>query len=385
MSLPSGEIRESFLRFFAERGHRRLASAPLVPDSDPTLMFVNAGMVPFKRVFLGEEARDYTRATTSQKCMRVSGKHNDLENVGRTPRHHTFFEMLGNFSFGDYFKAEAIEFAWALLTEKRRLLGRTTSSCRSFEEDDEAYDIWRDRIGLPESKLYRLDEKENFWSMGDTGPCGPCSEIHFDWGALPEHPDDDPSSETGSLHGDLEPGLHAVQPRRRTGPMTPLPKPSIDTGRRASSAGRPCSREKRSTWESDSFTPLIARAGELTNIAPGSDAEEQDVSLARRRRPCARAHVPDRGRRPAEQRRPGLRPAPHPAPRLRATGSCSVRTRPSSMRVADKVIDRDAGSAYPELSERPPLVHHRSDQARGGALPRDAVEGAWTLLDGEIE
>ena len=165
MSLPSREIRETFLRYFEDRGHRRVSSASLLPDSDPTLMFVNAGMVPFKRLFLGEESRDYTRATTSQKCMRVSGKHNDLENVGRTPRHHTFFEMLGNFSFGDYFKEEAIEFAWALLTEG---VGFSPDDlCVSvFEDDDEAYDIWKDRIGLPESKLYRLDEKENFWSMG---------------------------------------------------------------------------------------------------------------------------------------------------------------------------------------------------------------------------
>ena len=146
MSLPSREIRETFLRYFEENGHRRVSSASLVPDSDPTLMFVNAGMVPFKRLFLGEETRDYTRATTSQKCMRVSGKHNDLENVGRTPRHHTFFEMLGNFSFGDYFKEEAIEYAWELLTEG---VGFSPDDLvvSVFEDDDEAYDIWKDRIG----------------------------------------------------------------------------------------------------------------------------------------------------------------------------------------------------------------------------------------------
>ena len=179
MSLPSREIRETFLSYFEERGHRRVASSPLVPESDPTLMFVNAGMVPFKRAFLGEETRDYVRATSSQKCLRVSGKHNDLENVGRTARHHTFFEMLGNFSFGDYFKEEAIEQAWGLLIEGVGF--NPDNLCISvFEEDDEAYDIWKNKIGIPESKLYRLDEKQNFWSMGDTGPCGPCSEIHFD-------------------------------------------------------------------------------------------------------------------------------------------------------------------------------------------------------------
>src|SRR5262245_35180425 len=172
MALSANEIRETFLRFFEERGHRRVASASLVPEGDPTLLFTNAGMVPFKRTFLGEETRPYARATTSQKCMRVSGKHNDLENVGRTPRHHTFFEMLGNFSFGDYFKREAIEYAWQLVTQDfgiapERLVATV------FREDDEAFGLWREGIGLPAEKVIRLDEAENFWSMGETGPCGP--------------------------------------------------------------------------------------------------------------------------------------------------------------------------------------------------------------------
>jgi len=171
------EIRESFLRFFEARSHRVVASSSLIPESDPTLMFTNAGMVQFKRVFTGEETRGYTRAATAQKVMRVSGKHNDLENVGRTPRHHTFFEMLGNFSFGDYFKQEAIEWAWELLTQVYGLRSEDLA-VSVFREDDEAHAIWANRIGVPEAKVYRLDEKENFWSMGDTGPCGPCSEIH---------------------------------------------------------------------------------------------------------------------------------------------------------------------------------------------------------------
>ncbi len=167
MPITAREIRETFLGFFESKGHERVASASVVPSSDPTLMFVNAGMVPFKRVFLAEESRAYSRATSSQKCMRVSGKHNDLENVGRSHRHHTFFEMLGNFSFGDYFKAEAIEFAWELLTQ-RYGIPSDQLVVSVFREDDEAFDLWRDSIGLPEDRIYRLDEEENFWSMGDT-------------------------------------------------------------------------------------------------------------------------------------------------------------------------------------------------------------------------
>ena len=182
MSRPAKEIREEFLRFFEGRGHQRVKSASVVPESDPTLMFVNAGMVPFKRIFLGEETRSYTRATTAQKCIRVSGKHNDLENVGRTPRHHTFFEMLGNFSFGDYFKLEAIESAWELLTNGMGIPGDDLA-VSVFRDDDEAAALWRDEIGLSEDKIYRLDEKENFWAMGDTGPCGPCSENQVIWPA----------------------------------------------------------------------------------------------------------------------------------------------------------------------------------------------------------
>ena len=155
MGPSSKDIRELFLEFFESKGHSRQASSSLVPQDDPTLMFINAGMVPFKRLFLGEETRSYSRATTSQKCMRVSGKHNDLENVGRTPRHHTFFEMLGNFSFGDYFKADAIDFAWELLTQKLEL-SPDRLAVSVFTEDDEAYAMWRDNVGVPESKIYRL-------------------------------------------------------------------------------------------------------------------------------------------------------------------------------------------------------------------------------------
>src|SRR5213592_890559 len=174
-------IREEFLRFFEGRGHQRVPSSSLIPAQDPTLLFTNAGMNQFKDVFLGREERPYRRATTSQKCMRVSGKHNDLEQVGRTPRHHTFFEMLGNFSFGDYFKKEAIEYAWDLMTRAFGL-PKEKLSVTIYRDDEESYQAWRGGVGLAPERIIRLGEKDNVWSMGDTGPCGPCSEIHYDRG-----------------------------------------------------------------------------------------------------------------------------------------------------------------------------------------------------------
>src|SRR5947209_9966510 len=179
--LTGSDIREKFLRFFESKGHRRVHSSSLVPANDPTLLFTNAGMNQFKDVFLGLEKRDYTRAASSQKCVRAGGKHNDLENVGYTRRHHTFFEMLGNFSFGDYFKAEAIEFAWDLIT-KEYGIPKDKLYVTVFREDDDAEQLWQKVAGVAKSRIFRLDEKDNFWQMGETGPCGPCSEIHFDLG-----------------------------------------------------------------------------------------------------------------------------------------------------------------------------------------------------------
>src|ERR1700680_4103755 len=179
--LTGSEIRRKFLDFFVQKGHKEVHSSSLVPANDPTLLFTNAGMNQFKDVFLGRESRDYKRATSSQKCVRAGGKHNDLENVGRTARHHTFFEMLGNFSFGDYFKKEAIAFAWDFLT---RDLGLDTSRLyvTVYQDDDEAADIWHLQESVPRERIFRFGEKDNFWSMGDTGPCGPCTEIFWDNG-----------------------------------------------------------------------------------------------------------------------------------------------------------------------------------------------------------
>ena len=175
------DIRSSFLDYFGRNGHEKVASSPLVPRNDPTLMFTNAGMVQFKNVFTGLEKRPYSTATTSQKCVRAGGKHNDLDNVGFTARHHTFFEMLGNFSFGDYFKEHAIELAWNLLT-KEWGLPKDRLTATVYQDDDEALELWKKIAGLPESRIVRLGEKSNFWQMGDTGPCGPCSEIFYDHG-----------------------------------------------------------------------------------------------------------------------------------------------------------------------------------------------------------
>jgi alanyl-tRNA synthetase len=226
------EIRQRFLDFFAARGHRVVRSSSLVPANDPTLLFTNAGMNQFKDVFLGVERRDYTRATSSQKCVRAGGKHNDLENVGYTRRHHTFFEMLGNFSFGDYFKAEAIQFAWDLVT-KDYGLPKDRLYVTVFREDDEAEELWQKVAGVAKSRIFRLDEKDNFWQMGETGPCGPCSEIHYDLGVEAAEPGRECEQFPGDAGGRFVEIWNLVFmqfDRDASGRMTPLPRPSIDTG-----------------------------------------------------------------------------------------------------------------------------------------------------------
>ena len=228
--MTGNEIRSQFLNYFEKHHHRVVRSSSLVPQDDPTLLFINAGMVQFKRVFLGEDKRDYLRATTSQKCVRAGGKHNDLENVGYTARHHTFFEMLGNFSFGDYFKEGAIDFAWDLLTNgyglpEDKLYGSI------YLDDDEAYDLWRKNIGLPDERIVRFGEEDNFWSMGDTGPCGPCSEILIDRGE--KYGCGKPECAVGcecDRYLEIWNLVFMQFNRDASGQMTPLPKPSIDTG-----------------------------------------------------------------------------------------------------------------------------------------------------------
>ena len=229
MSHSSKELRTSFLEFFAERGHEIVPSSPLVPANDPTLLFTNSGMVQFKDVFLGRESRASQRAVTSQRCLRAGGKHNDLENVGYTDRHLTFFEMLGNFSFGDYFKRDAIRFAWEYMTE---VLGLPPERlwCTVYLDDDEAASLWLDDIGIDKSRFARIGAEENFWSMGDTGPCGPCSEIFYDHGeGVPGGPPGSPDAE-GDRYVEVWNLVFMQFDRNAQGELTPLPKPSVDTG-----------------------------------------------------------------------------------------------------------------------------------------------------------
>ena len=237
-SMKSAEIREAFLRFFEEKGHTRVASSSLIPANDPTLLFTNAGMNQFKDCFLGLEKRAYTRATTSQKCVRAGGKHNDLENVGYTARHHTFFEMLGNFSFGDYFKRDAIHYAWEFLTSEKWLgLPREKLWVTVYASDDEAYDIWTREVGVPAERMVRIGDNkgapyasDNFWAMGETGPCGPCTEIFYDhgadiWGGPPGSPEED-----GDRYIEIWNNVFMQFNRTADGVMHPLPAPSVDTG-----------------------------------------------------------------------------------------------------------------------------------------------------------
>src|SRR6516165_5177838 len=223
------DIRAAFLGYFAREGHEVVPSSPLVPRNDPTLMFTNAGMVQFKNVFTGLEKRPYARAVTAQKCVRAGGKHNDLDNVGYTARHHTFFEMLGNFSFGDYFKEQAIFHAWTLLT-KDFGLPKDKLLITVYHTDDEAADLWKKIAGIGDDKIIRIPTDDNFWSMGDTGPCGPCSEIFYDHGpAVPGGPPGSPD-EDGDRYVEIWNLVFMQFDRSADGKLTPLPRPSVDTG-----------------------------------------------------------------------------------------------------------------------------------------------------------
>ena len=278
MVKTSSEIRKEFLKFFESKKHSIVKSSSLAPVNDPTLIFVNAGMVQFKDTFLGKEERSYTRACSSQKCMRVSGKHNDLENVGRTARHHTFFEMLGNFSFGDYFKEDAIKFAWEFLTEKMGLdINKLWITI--YNDDDEAYEIWKNIDNVKEERIIRLGEKDNFWSMGDTGPCGPCSEIHIDQG---EHMSCGENCGIGTCDCDrwLEIwNLVFMQyDRDEEGKFTPLPKPSIDTGMGLERLTA-IIQGKTSNYDTDLFLPLLNYISDLSGKKYSGDDSEDNVAM----------------------------------------------------------------------------------------------------------
>ena len=275
--MKSREIRETYLKYFEKHGHTRVASSSLIPENDATLLFANAGMNQFKNSFLGLEQRPYVRATTSQKCVRAGGKHNDLENVGFTARHHTFFEMLGNFSFGDYFKKDAIHFAWDLLTRELQI-PKEKLSVTVFETDDEAADIWHKKEGVPRERIFRFGEKDNFWRMGDTGPCGPCSEIFYDHGEKA-----DPPGMKSVMGGDGDRyveiwNLVFMQYNEDATGKHPLPKPSVDTGgglERWAAALQ----GKQNNFDTDLFQPIIQEAAKISKIEYVSNASETTAAL----------------------------------------------------------------------------------------------------------
>jgi len=273
----SHQIRDAFLKYFERNGHKVVPSSSLIPFNDPTLLFTNAGMNQFKDIFLGNETRPYKRATTSQKCMRVSGKHNDFKDVGHSSRHHTFFEMLGNFSFGDYFKNDAIHYAWEMLTQEYGL-DRARLWITVFREDDTAWDIWHKQENIPESRIMRLDEKDNFWAMGDTGPCGPCSEVHYDFGRspLPGHGECDLTCSCGRWVEVWN--LVFMQYNRDSGrTLNPLPSPSIDTGMGLERLTT-ILQTQTSNYDTDIFRPLLDEISTISNTDYGANPND-DVSM----------------------------------------------------------------------------------------------------------
>jgi alanyl-tRNA synthetase len=282
--MKASEIRNTFLKFFESKGHTIVASSPVVPGDDPTLLFTNAGMNQFKDVFLGFDKRLYSRATTAQKCIRAGGKHNDLENVGYTARHHTFFEMLGNFSFGDYFKHDAIQYAWELLTEVYKL-PKEKLWVTVYAEDDEAYEIWNKTVGVPADRIVRIGDNkgaryasDNFWMMGDTGPCGPCTEIFYDHG--PEIAGGPPGSpnEDGDRYIEIWNNVFMQFNRDEAGVMHKLPKPSVDTGMGLERLAAVL-QHVHSNYEIDTFVNLLAAAKKAVDIAGGGDCDKESPSL----------------------------------------------------------------------------------------------------------
>ncbi|MBB1160980.1 alanine--tRNA ligase [Aquariibacter albus] len=294
--MKAAEIRQTFLKFFESKGHQIVASSPVVPGDDPTLLFTNAGMNQFKDVFLGFDKRPYTRATTAQKCIRAGGKHNDLENVGYTARHHTFFEMLGNFSFGDYFKRDAIAYAWELLTEVYKL-PKERLTVTVYAEDDEAYGIWKDQIGVPAERIIRIGDNkgaryasDNFWMMGDTGPCGPCTEIFYDHGDhIPGGPPGSPE-EDGDRFIEIWNNVFMQFNRDEAGVMHPLPKPSVDTGMGLERIAAVL-QGVHGNYEIDTFVALLAAAKAAVEASAGGaavDAESPSLKvIADHIRACA--------------------------------------------------------------------------------------------------
>jgi len=380
-TLSTKELRQRFLEFFEQRGHTIVPSSPLVPQNDATLLFTNAGMVQFKDVFLGREKRDYVRATTSQRCVRAGGKHNDLENVGYTARHHTFFEMLGNFSFGDYFKREAIEFAWRFLTEEVGL-DPERLWVTVYEEDEEAADIWLKEIGVSADRFSRIGAADNFWSMGDTGPCGPCSEIFYDHGpdvagGPPGTPEED-----GDRYVEIWNLVFMQYDRDADGKMTPLPAPCVDTGMGLERIAAVL-QGVHSNYQTDLFQRLIQAAADA--VGGGQDLSHDSLKvIADHIRACSFLIVD--GVIPANEGRGYvlrriIRRAVRHGFKLGATGSFFHKLVPA-------LVD-EMGEAFPELRRKQDEVirHLRREEERFSETVSQGMgllETVITELDGDI-
>jgi alanyl-tRNA synthetase len=345
----TNDIRRGFLDYFGREGHRPIPSAPLVPQNDPTLMFVNAGMVPFKNVFTGLESRPYSTATSSQKCVRAGGKHNDLDNVGYTARHHTFFEMLGNFSFGDYFKDRAIELAWTLLTREWGLdPERLTATV--YHTDDEAFDLWRKISGLPEARIIRIPTKDNFWAMGDSGPCGPCSEIFYDHGDhIPGGPPGSPD-EDGDRFVEIWNLVFMQYEQEENEIVRDLPRPSIDTGMGLERIAAVL-QGVHDNYDTDTFKALIAASSELTRTTAEGDRKASHRVIADHLR--ASGFLIADGVLPANEGRGYvlrriMRRAMRHAHLLGASEPLMWRLVPA--------LTAEMGAAYPELVRAQPLI-----------------------------
>ncbi len=377
--MTGNEIREKFLTFFKKNNHTIIEDSSLIPQDDPTLLFTNAGMVQFKRVFMGEEKREYTRAATCQRCVRAGGKHNDLENVGHTARHHTFFEMLGNFSFGDYFKEEAIQMAWEFLTVDLGL-PKEKLWISVFEDDDEAFSLWEKIEDLPKGRIVRLGEADNFWAMGDTGPCGPCSEIHIDQG--PEVGCGRPDCKMGcdcDRYLELWNLVFMQFYRDETGKMTPLPKPSIDTGMGLERVAAVV-QGKQTNYDSDLFTPIISSIATLCSKPYGED-KRADTAMKVIADHCrATAFLVADGMLPSNEGRGYvLRRIMRRAVRF---GRSLGLERPFLAEITAEVV-KNMQQAFPHLSEAADLlakvVHNEEERFR------ETLDNGLVMLNTEIK
>lgn len=392
--MKTSELRQKFLKFFETKGHTVVRSSSLVPHDDPTLLFTNAGMNQFKDVFLGFDKRPYSRATTAQKCVRAGGKHNDLENVGYTARHHTFFEMMGNFSFGDYFKRDAIHFAWEFLTSPEWLnIPKDKLLATVYAEDDEAYNIWLNEIGMPSERIVRIDDNkgakyasDNFWQMGDTGPCGPCSEIFYDhgeeiWGGIPGSPEED-----GDRWIEIWNCVFMQFNRDEQGNMNPLPKPSVDTGMGLERMAA-VMQHVHSNYEIDLFQDLLKAVARETGAAFSMEEPSLKV-IADHIRSCsfliADGVLPSNEGRGYVLRRIIRRAVRH--------GYKLGQSKPFFHKLVADLV-KEMGGAYPELKEKQAQIEEalKNEESRfaqtletGMALLENALAKGGKTLDGEI-